>query len=624
MTRRKKAKQTGKEPQVGRLANKTFRHLLVVLLTGAVVRLIYDAGLSDSIFLGNYTSDSLALHTWATMILTGQTENEAFFRAPLYPHLVAVLYRVFGVSPWPVIVFQNLLGLLTGVVSYLFARRLFGSTVALGAALLVVVYPTLIFFEGETMITTLTVFLYTLAAYRLLLAVREPTVRRVVTAGVVFGLAAITRPTILPLVIIFPIALLAGHGISSYKKAVSKTLVFAAALMIPILPVTLTNLIKGGEFILISTQGGANFYIGNNREADGITVVALGPLLRVGPYRDNIWTSSVDEAERRTGRKLTQSEVSSFWYRETFKHIENDPGRALRLLVKKFYLFWHGQEIFNNRPVYFAGEYSWLMKALVWRKIINFPSGILFPLMFLGLILAFVKGHDVMVPALFVLLFAVAVSVFFVCARFRQPVVPLAIIFGVFALHMLKTQLLGKGKVFVFSGVLLLLLIAGLNWGGNVDSKTNLSHFHAAIGIAHVNGRHYTTGIAHLQKSIRLSTNLSAYEALGQAYLFLGKLAQAERAYREGLEHFPTHPSFRFHLGAIYQRREDFEKAKEHYYLTIEHAPEYAPAIAQLATVFEHQNQPESALYYFQRLEELLPNDLKVKAKIDSLRQAVE
>jgi len=625
VTKRVKTKQAGKEPRVGHPANKTFRHLVVILLTGAVVRLIYDASLSDNIFLGNYTLDSLALHTWATMILTGQTENEAFFRAPLYPYLVALLYKVFGVSPWPVIVFQNLLGLLTGVVSYFFARRLFGAAVALGAALLVVVYPTLIFFEGETMITTLAVCLYTLAAYRLLLAVHEPTARKVVVAGVVLGLAAITRPTILPLAIIFPIALLAKHGLSSYKKAGSKTLMFAAALMIPILPVTLTNLIKGGELILISTQGGANFYIGNNKGADGITVDALGPLLRVGPYRDNIWTSSVDEAERRTGKKLTQSEVSSFWYREAFKHVKHDPGRAMRLLVKKLYLFWHGQEIFNNRPVYFAGEYSWLMKILVWRKIINFPSGILFPLMFLGLILAFVKRYDVTAPALFVLLLPIAVSVFFVCARFRQPIVPLGIIFGVFALHTLKTQLLKNRKAFVFSGIILLLLIVGLNWGGNVDSKTNLSQFHAAIGIACVNKRNYTKGITHLERSLQISPrNLGACEALGQAYLSLGKLVQAERVYRQGLEHFPTHPSFCFHLGVIYQKREDLEKAKERYHLTLEYAPEYVPALFQLSSIFEQHNQFDSALHYYQRLERVQPYDERLKAKIEELKRALE
>jgi 4-amino-4-deoxy-L-arabinose transferase-like glycosyltransferase len=623
--KKKKTKKAAKRSEADRSTEPYVKHFAIILAVGILVRIIYNVNLTNNIFLGNYTADSLALHTWATMIFAGKTENEAFFRAPLFPHIVALLYRIFGVSPWPVIVFQNLLGLLTGIVSYFFARRLFGSTVAFWAGLVVVVYPTLIFFEGETMITTLSVLLYTLTAYRLLLAVHEPTARKVVIAGVVFGLAAITRPTILPLVIIFPMALLVKHGIRHYRKAASKTLVFAAALMIPILPVTLTNLIKGGEFVLISTQGGANFYIGNNREADGITVFALGPLLRAGPYRDNIWTSSVDQAERLTGKKLTQSEVSSFWYRETFKEMKNDPRRAIGLLVRKFYLFWHGQEIYNNRPLYFTSEYSWLMKVLLWKKIISFPSGILFPLMFLGLILAFVKGYDAIVPASFLLLFAVAVSLFFVCSRFRQPIVPLAIIFGMFALHTLKTQLLKNRKAFALSGIILVLLIAGLNCGGNIDSKTNLSQFHASIGTACINKRNFTKGITHLERSLEISPrNISAYEALGQAYMSLGKLAQAERVYKQGIEHYPAKTSFHYYLGIIYHRREDFEKAKEHYQLTLKYSPESAHALSQLGSIFEQQNQLDSALYYYQQLVRIQFNDAKLKGKIEELKQALK
>lgn len=431
--KKRKAKKAARRSKADRSAKPWVKHLVIILTAGILVRLIYNASLTDSIFLGNYILDSLHFHTWATKILAGRTADVVFFRAPLYPYLVALVYKMFGVSPWSVIVFQNLLGLLTGIVSYLFAKRLFGPKIALWTALVVVVYPTLVFFEGETLITTLAVFLYTLTAYRLLLAVQEPTAKNVIKAGLVLGLAAITRPTILPVVAIFPVAFLAKYGITAFKEGITKTLTLVIALFIPILPVTLTNLVKGGEFVLISTQGGANFYIGNSKEADGITVVAPGPHLRIGPYKDNIWTSSMDEAERRAGRKLTQSEVSSFWFREAFKDIRSDIGRALGLYLKKFYLSWHGQEIFNEKPVYYAGEYSRLMRTLVWQKFVNFPSGILFPLMFIGMLLAFVNKQDILVPVLYVVLFALVVSAFFVCARFRQPIVPIAAMFAVYA-----------------------------------------------------------------------------------------------------------------------------------------------------------------------------------------------
>ncbi len=587
--------------------------------------MIYDIGLGSSVFIGNYTGDSLALHTWATKILAGQTENEAFFRAPLYPYVVALLYKIFGVSPWPVIIFQNLLGLLTGIVGFFCARRLFGPTVAFWAGLVIVLYPTLIYFEGETMITALAVFLYTLAVYRLVIAIREPGVRNVFVAGIVFGLAAIARPTILPLVVIFPVAFLATFGMGSYKQAVGKSLVLAVGLFLPVLPVTLTNLIKGGELVLISTQAGANFYIGNSAESDGTTVVALGPLRRVGPYRDNIWTSSVDEAERHLGRTLTQSEVSSYWLREAFRDIQSDLGRAAGLFVKKFYLFWHGQEIYNIQPLYFAGEYSGLMKVLLWRKMIDFPSGLLFPLMAMGMVLAVVRRRRVLVPILFALLFAVAVATFFVCARFRQPIVPLAIVFAVFGVDALLRLLRENARTFAVGCLGLLLLTAALNWGGNVDSETNWSQFHAGIGTAYVNKRNFSTGIIHLEKSLEIvPSNLGAYETLGQAYLTLGKLAQAESTYKRALARFPDHASFSFHLGLIHQTRQDFESARQQYDAALRHSPDYVPALVQLVSIFEHKNQPESALYVLQKLAVLQPDEVRVKQKIQELRESME
>lgn len=178
------------------------RDVAVIVVVGLVLRIIYDIGLAGSLFFENYILDSLVLHTWATDIVNGAVAERAFFRAPLYPYTLATLYMVFGESQWSAVVFQNLLGVLTAVVVYFFARRLFGSRIALWAGIVTAAYPTLIYFEGEVMTTALEVFLYTLTLYRLYLAVEQPETRNLVIAGLVFGLAAITRPTILPLAII--------------------------------------------------------------------------------------------------------------------------------------------------------------------------------------------------------------------------------------------------------------------------------------------------------------------------------------------------------------------------------------------------------------------------------------
>ncbi len=79
--------------------------------------------------------------------------------------------------------------------------------------------------------------------------------------------------------------------------------------MLPILPVTLANTLSG-DFVLIASQGGVNFYIGNNPESDALRAVVPGTRTDWwGGYNDAIFM-----AEEALGRKLKPSEVSRYWY----------------------------------------------------------------------------------------------------------------------------------------------------------------------------------------------------------------------------------------------------------------------------------------------------------------------
>lgn len=406
--------------------------------------------------------------------------------------------------------------------------------------------------------------------------------------------------------VIFPIAYLAKWGWHLKREIVIKSIIFAGAVFVPIVPVILTNIIKGGEFVLISTQGGANFYIGNSKGADGITVVALGPQLRMGKYNDNVWTSSIDEAERATGRKMSQSEVSSYWYNKTLKEIKLNLGHSVLLYLKKFYYFWHGQEIINIKSLYSAGEYSLLMKALLWRKIINFPSGILFPLMIMGIFFAFRNKEDVLVPASFIIFLGLLISIFFICARFRQPVIPVAIIFATYAAHLFKKHFSHKPKYFAGTGMVLLILIIGLNWGGNLDSKENLSQFEAITGEAYMNKNDYSKAIEHLEKSLEiLPDNLGIFDMLGRSYLESGLVEKAQAIYQRGIELFPAYPLFNFGLGRIAQMNNDFPASKEFYNRVIKYSPDYAPAYELLADIYKQEQNLDSALYFYRKLDSL-------------------
>lgn len=353
--------------------------------------------------------------------------------------------------------------------------------------------------------------------------------------------------------------------------------------------------------------------------------MALGPQLRIGKYQDNIWTSSVDEAHRRTGRQLSQSQVSSFWFGETLSEIKNDFGRWLGLYLKKSYLFWHGQEIFNNKSPYYAGEYSHLLKVTIWKKFVNFPSGILFPLMLVGIFLAIHNKQKYFVPASYLVLFSMLIALFFVCARFRQPIIPIAIMFATFGAFRLVGMRKEKTKKFMLSLVAMIMLIVGLNWGGNIESKQNLSQFYMVLGWERLEQKEYSQAITEFEKSLELlPDNMTVFDPLGQAYISSSQFDKAKSVYEKAHQLYPSYPSFNFGLGRVYQQQTDLETAKDYYQLTLQHAPDFAPAYDRLGFVYQQQGKIDSALYNYEKLIAIQGYNPLLKKEIERLKNELD
>lgn len=245
----------------------------------------------------------------------------------------------------------------------------------------------------------------------------------------------------LPLVLIVSLYHLLKGGHDKYKRILRFGIIYIVGLLIPILPVTVRNPAVADDAVLISAQGRANFYIGNSRYADSLTVVMplAGAVFEGGEFDDNIHSQSVSLAKKAYGRDVRESEVSSYWYRQALSDMVADPARTALLLAKKALYFWHGQEIFNNKSLYYAGEYSALMGLAIWKTdFFNFPSGLLFPLMFIGVVFALRQKTKFVVPLAYIGIYSIVVIMFFVCARFRQPIVPVAIIlasYGIIELY---------------------------------------------------------------------------------------------------------------------------------------------------------------------------------------------
>ncbi len=477
---------------------------------------------------------------WAQEILAGNFwGDEVFFRAPLYPYLLAFLYKIGGSSIGFVILAQHLIGVATSATVYLLSRRFFAGRVALLAGLLAALYWPLLYFEADLLIVTLVVFLDLLALLLLTLALEQRPVPPIlgrqiprgllfVLAGFVLGLSAIARPSVLVFLPVLPVIFyffVPGAPRAERRKDkrwIRQTLLVYAAAAAVILPVVIRNFVVGGDIVPIASQGGVNFYIGNNPESDGRTAIVPGTRWDWwGGYEDAIRIAETD-----VGRKLKPSEVSSYYFRKGLRFIFTSPDKSIPLLARKFYLFWAGGERSNNKYIYFFWHESGMGRVPLPGFWLVAPLGLF------GGVLLWRKNRGLWILYGFALSYMAGVIAFFVNARFRLPVVPVLIIFasyGVFYLIELFRR--RRASDVLKPSLLLLVCIFAVNYD-----------------------------FIHFEENKVDEDSLSHY-TMGNAYLSRGDAENAIREYEEARETYAKYPrpgyllvarNVEYNLGRLY------------------------------------------------------------------------
>ena len=125
-------------------------------------------------------------------------------RQPLYPIFLAGIQSVFGTNIRFVQVLQALLITGTVVIFYFLARRIFDARISFLAAVLLSIYIPFTVRAALIMSEALFIFLMFLSLYLVVAALQEQRGKYYIAAGVVLGLAFLTRPV----VILLPLALI--------------------------------------------------------------------------------------------------------------------------------------------------------------------------------------------------------------------------------------------------------------------------------------------------------------------------------------------------------------------------------------------------------------------------------
>jgi tetratricopeptide (TPR) repeat protein len=578
--------------------------LVGLFLLAFVIRLIYLNQIKSNPYFDTPQIDELWHHNWAKEIAGGDfLGKEVFFRAPLYPYFLGIVYTVFGESFYVARLIQILIGSLSCVLIYLLGKKLFHRTIGIIASVIASFYAPLIHFDAQLELPVLEVFFDLLLFLLLLNAGTKLKKRWWLLAGIVSGLSATVRPNIL---IFVPFVLL-WISLKLWKEHKNKILTFCLFFLLGtiliISPVTIRNWVVGKDFVLISSQGGINFFIGNNIESDGKTAVAAPGMLPYEGYKDNIWLTSIKLAERSLGRKLKPSEISNFWFKLGFRFIKTHPLKYLQLLGKKLYFFWNSYEIESNQDLYFFSRWSSLLRLLLWDWLLRFPFGILGPLSILGMILKAKFWKKYFLIYAFILSYMFSVILFFVTSRFRLPVIPFLIMFASFSIYWLVEKI--KNREYRPLGRSLLVLIAlFIMMNSNLFgiNKPDLSFTYNTLGIIYTQKGWYDSAISIFEESIKASPNSALpHLHLGHVYYQKGDWDEAIKEYKEAIDLDSTMAIACIDLGYLYDQMNKDEEAFQVYRKALEIDPTQVRALVNLAFLFEKKGLYEQAVSQYQK-----------------------
>ena len=564
------------------LADPASVWLVLILALAFALRLVYVLQIRSGPFFAEPVLDSLFHTDWARAVAAGETFIEGpFFRAPLYPWFLGLCFKLFGESFLVPRLIQAGFGTVSTGLCYLLGREAFNRKTGLLAALFWATNWVAIYFDGELLIPTLLVPLTLLALWVTLTLARRPSLKRTALAGMLWGLAAIARPSVL-LFLPFLAAWLLLRQRPVWKRGFLAAAALTLGTLLPIVPISTYNFFVGGDAVLISSQAGVNFWIGNNPLSDGTSAVFPGARQNWRFYLD-----AIALAEKEEGRSLRASEVSRHYSSKAWRFIFGQPRESLRHMLWKLRLFWIDWELGNNLPIrFYAFHFGPVTRWL--------PLGFAFlaPMGILGLLLSWRDGTPRFPLWGFLIVYTAGVVLFFVCSRFRVPVLPVLAVYGAHAaIELLSFLRARRFAALVASAAVLIpmvLLVRAVPASVDTSEAPGL-HMLASRQIYSGN---YAAAAELLTRALTLQPNfVNGQRDLGYTLFKLGQLEKAELHLREADRLQPNEPQVLDKLSEIYLRQGRPAEALETALLTTRLAPGFPRGFYNLGHAYLQEGQ---------------------------------
>lgn len=448
--------------------------LLLILLTGAAVRYglwTWFAGQAPHI------EDEQDYNRLAcNLVLYGEFAFESgqltSLRPPLYPVLVAGVYRLFGLENYQAVrLMQAILSLLNALLLYRLGSAVFSRKAGLWLAGLYAFYPSLLGYNNLLLTEVLFTFLLCAFCCLLIRSLQRDSLLCLALAAVMLGLAALTRsvvwlfPPVLTCFLLF-----AFRG--SWRRSFAASALFVVVFTLVLAPWAYRNTRLQKTFIAIDVMGGRNFMMGNYRYTPMYRSWATIEL-----QGEESWIHEVVQTYPTT-QPRTQGQIDKLAMRQAFKFIAANPGLTLKRDIVKFFDFWGlERELIAGGERGLFGSIS--TPALLGMGILLCGTYAL--LLFAGIYgLIFAPPADRRVHLFLLLLIA------FICAlhtlafahsRYHLPLIPLVLVYAASALvHRREIWQQRRRLAFALASGLCLIFMAGWLWGIVVVDPERILH----------------------------------------------------------------------------------------------------------------------------------------------------
>ncbi len=594
------------------------RAAVIVFISAFLIRFLHLISLHNDPVADVLVLDSLSYDKMAQDIAFGSgLPAKVYFQSPVYPYFLAGVYRITGVQYDVVRILQMLAdsvsaGLVTGI-----AARLFGSGAGWIAGLGMALYPVLIFESGLILKTTWTIFFTVVLLYLIFRENRQTDGFRMILIGLAGGLSAGIQGSVLLQLPLIGIWIIWESGIRNILVWMKKGVLFGLGVMLVIGPMALRNWFVAGERVLITAQGGANFYLGNSPWSDGTS--KRPPLVRMTPEHEE--ADFHREAERALGRKLTASEASQYWWNSAREWIKGHPRDAIRLQLRKLGLFWNRVEIPDNYDFDFYRRYS------IWIRYPRYPFMIVGTLGLLGMVFSLRRFRELWFLYAWTISYVMIVVAFHVYSRYRLPVVAYLWPFAGAAVcecsRMLNQRKFVSLLLFIFLGVVAVGVESlplthythsqsYFNLGSSLTRLGDLDGAETAyqtalqimpesapaminLGKLAYQRGNKTRAVALWQSALRLAPDSEEiYSNLGTIAVESGNLTDAEQYFRKSVEAQPYYFLGWLHLGQVYQLLGDQHQAIASYRKAVELDPVHVQALYGLADALDQAGEPDA------------------------------